>query len=316
MAQDCSQALQNMIDELQKITPEITSIFIFENDGKIIAKDKITTDQSAQQFITAFNVVREKAHTIGGLETLTMYGNYGEININELNELRLATVSANKGDKKTVDLIVNVLAPSIIRLATQLTNNSMTSSVKTTPKLLPNSKEKASIQYSPAETLIDEPTLESRLEENTTISSYHAEVLIDDEEANAALNLGLGSTPQTFVPNKQSNPIEANDETKEILPIANQLKVTKLKTLMPRANTIRVDKELIVSWDESYGNIQIQEVRIESLKGNTAICKCDAIRDPHSTGKGLIQIPEKIQSSLGVSDGEIVLIRPICKDGK
>ena len=298
MNQACNQALQNMIDEMQEITPEITGIFIFENNGTIVAKDKSTTDQSAQQFITAFNGVEEKANSIGGLETLTLYGNYGEIHISDLNDLRIATVNSNKGDKRTVDIVTKVLAPSIIRLANKLSNTT-TNTATTEPQI---------------ETTIPSESIETQTDKTTEFIPYNTnDVLIDDEEAQTILNLGMNSIPQ---PSPTIKLNETPQEDTEILTITNQLKVAKLKTLMLRSNSIRIDKELITRWEENSGNKRIEEVRIESLKGNATTCKFEAIKDQNAVGRGLIQMSDKTQSSLGVAEGEIVIIKPICKDEK
>jgi hypothetical protein len=272
-----------MIDEMQKVTPEITSVFVFKNDRKIVAKDKTTTEQAAQQLIDTFSSIEEKAQTIGGLESITMFGNYGEISLTDINDYHMATVCSKKADKKTTDLVINVLAPSIIRLVDQITTPLPT--VTQTPQV------KESTHY------------------------YPTEVQIDEEEAMSLLNYGLAAN--AIASTQESTTIGKETPTNNPELVQNntnfQLRVGKLRSLMVRSNCIRIDNEIIVKWEKNCGNIHIDEVRIESRNGKFTTCKVESIRDLHSSGRGIIQMTDKLQSSLGVAEGEEVSVKPILK---
>ena len=294
MTQVYNQALQNMIDEMQDITPEINSIFIFQDDGTIVAKDKLTTDQSAQQFVTAYKEVEEKSQTIGGLKTLTLFGNYGELQINDVKNFHITTISSNKADKKTLELLTKVLAPTIIKFADQISVSALNIEVKPQQITEPQSKQ------------IDN---DSRYVDHDSLAQIH----IDEEEARATLNIKLGPVQEKRIIDKLDL---SNDAIglENNLPTTHQLKVAKLKSLLTRTNSVRIDKELIIKWQENYDQKRIDEVQIESQKGTIATCKVDIIKDAPYIGRSMIQIPERVQTSLGVVAGEIVLIKPLIRD--
>ena len=80
-------------------------------------------------------------------------------------------------------------------------------------------------------------------------------------------------------------------------------------------DTIRVDRALIGQWKEMYGDRKISEATVEEIAtGKKVRCKFELIKGSKLEGKGLVQIPDRIQSSLGVKKGTLVRLRPIVED--
>ncbi len=77
-------------------------------------------------------------------------------------------------------------------------------------------------------------------------------------------------------------------------------------------DSARVDNAVIGRWNEMFGVSEIKEVNIEErFSGKKIRCKLQAIKDSHFEGKGVIQLPEKIQKALETKKGALVLIKPI-----
>lgn len=78
---------------------------------------------------------------------------------------------------------------------------------------------------------------------------------------------------------------------------------------------IRVDRALIGLWKEMYGQKKISEAIVEeSSAGKTVRCKWDLIKGSKLEGQGLVQIPDRIKSILGVEKGAVVRLRPVIED--
>jgi len=150
------------------------------------------------------------------------------------------------------------------------------------------------------------------------------------EKINPALNRGTPSEPESEEPTVEPDvkPIqESAEETVEkqeeqevpkatpesILPEpqVNQFIVENIGGLFASADTVRIDGDTMSNWTELYEDKKIEEVTIETFGGKSTRCKLKPIKDSKFEGKGIIQIPERIQQSLDIRKGELVRVKPI-----
>jgi hypothetical protein len=94
-------------------------------------------------------------------------------------------------------------------------------------------------------------------------------------------------------------------------PQVNQFMVENAGGLFTPSDTVRIDGETISQWTELYENKKVNEVTIETFGGKSAQCKLKPIRGSKWEGRGLIQIPEKIQQTLEIRKGELVRVKPV-----
>jgi predicted regulator of Ras-like GTPase activity (Roadblock/LC7/MglB family) len=96
-------------------------------------------------------------------------------------------------------------------------------------------------------------------------------------------------------------------------PPVNQLIVENLGGLLVPSDTVRIDSEILSQWEDLYEGRKPEdaEVEIETFDGKTTRCKVKPIKDSKYEGKGIIQIPEKIQLTLEIKKGELVRAKPI-----
>lgn len=94
-------------------------------------------------------------------------------------------------------------------------------------------------------------------------------------------------------------------------PPVKQFIVENLGGLLVPTDTVRVDNEVVLEWKELYSDRKIAEVEIETFGGKTTRCKVKPIKGSKYEGKGIIQIPERIQLTLEVKKGELVRVKPI-----
>jgi len=94
-------------------------------------------------------------------------------------------------------------------------------------------------------------------------------------------------------------------------PPVNQLIVENLGGLLVPSDTVRIDNEILSQWEETYEGKKIGEVEIGTFDGKTARCKVKPIKGSKYEGKGIIQMPEKMQLDLEIRKGELVRVKPI-----
>lgn len=104
------------------------------------------------------------------------------------------------------------------------------------------------------------------------------------------------------------------DEPQLLLPDppVTQFMVETLGGLFALSDVIRIENGVIQQWKDLYGEDRvIEEVEVETLNGQTTRCKFKPIRDAKHDGKGVIQLPQKIQQTLKTSKGELVTVKPV-----
>ena len=77
----------------------------------------------------------------------------------------------------------------------------------------------------------------------------------------------------------------------------------------------RVDSGLIAKWTELFGKKQIEQVIIEeTVSGRKLTCKFRPIKGEEFEGKGIIQLPERIQQALQTKKGALVVVKPVVEE--
>jgi len=108
-------------------------------------------------------------------------------------------------------------------------------------------------------------------------------------------------------------PVQTDTKPEAVLPEppVNQFIVENIGGLLVPSDTVRVDNEILSQWNELYPDRKINDVEIETFGGKSARCKIKPIKGSKYEDKGLIQMPDKIQSTLEIKKGELVRVKPI-----
>lgn len=274
MSQVYSAAFKSTIDEIKKVVPQVSNAFIFERNLGFFAKDDKTSEESVKKFFECFSTITSKADCLEELETFTIQGTDGQVNISCTNNFCFAAASSYEADEKIFKTVTTVLVPTIIRLADQITQNFNLQD--STPQF--NTANKFDIE-------------DFREDKNETLQPAIQQQL--DEPVAQPI-----TTPTVNEPYLPEPPI-------------NQFMVEKVSGLMVSSDTIRIDKETIDGWSNVCNGKEISKVIIEALNGKKANCKFKPLKDQKYFGKGIIQIPEKIMDALELSKGELILVKPV-----
>lgn len=265
-----SFALRSTLNEIQKICPDIKNTFMFRENGDIIAGNENTSEQTIVRVIDAFDGIQEKAEAIGSVESITLEGNNGRVNVSSMNDLYLVTVTSRKADMNYVSTVNNVLIPTILKLLEKI--------------------DPASIKNNPPKPEMDhEPSLQ-KIED------------LSEESAEEYQPRDLG---------RHLRPEKARPEPSTSESPTSQFIVENIGGLLVPSDIVRIDNGSLSQWEELNDGKGIEEVEVETFGGKTIQCKIRPLKDSKLEGKGIIQIPEKMQIILEIKKGELVRVRPI-----
>jgi predicted regulator of Ras-like GTPase activity (Roadblock/LC7/MglB family) len=297
-------ALKNTLKEIKSVCPDVTNTFIFEENTKVLAKDDETADKAIRKTIEAFNALTERADTVGGaIETVTIQSKDGKVTITSMNDFYLTTVASKEADEKYVNTLTQVLIPIVIKLVDEIKPEPATAEPEPEPEEeaieeTAEADDEEETTYEPAEP--EEPELEEEA------APEEIEETEEPEPEEAELN-------EPEIPIEEQQPQEIEEENGLLIPDppVTQLIVEDLGGLLVPSDTIRVDYALISQWNDLYGDRKLEEVDLEALNGKTTRCKFKNIKDSKYSGKGIIQMPEKIQKTLETAKGELVMVKPV-----
>jgi hypothetical protein len=267
-----SFALRNALTEIQNICPDIKCSFLFREDGEIVAGDENTTEQTMVNVINSFDGILEKADSIGGIERITLTSRNGSLNLSCVNDMYLVTVASQKADMNYVNTVTRVLIPTVLKLLEKITS----APVKRT-----------SFRSEP-EPQLPKFKREEKLIEETAEEDVTEEPVLE----------------QPAVPEIKPEPLLPE-------PPVSQFIVENLGGLLVPSDTVRIDNEILTQWEELYNGRKIEEIDIETFGGQTIRVKVKPIKDSKYEGKGVTQMPEKIQLALEIKKGELVRVKPV-----
>lgn len=112
-------------------------------------------------------------------------------------------------------------------------------------------------------------------------------------------------------PKPELEPAEPVPTALLVEPQTTQLIVENLGGLLAPSDTVRIDSEILSEWENTLGGKPVELVEIKTFDGKTLRCKVKPIKNSKYQGKGVVQMPEKVQFTLETSKGELVRVTPI-----
>jgi predicted regulator of Ras-like GTPase activity (Roadblock/LC7/MglB family) len=267
-------ALQNALNEMRNNCPDIQHAFIFKETGEIIAGDAETPQKLIVRVLDAFNGIFSRAKAIGGIEAVTLKCGGGTVTLHSFGEHHLVMVTSAKADLNYINTLTRVLIPTVLKLLEKISPTPLKNIPTPSPPQTPK--------------LTAIPTSTPLAEEKETLEEPVEE--------------------QAF-----QKPVE--EELKTEMPSfeapATQLIVENIGGLLVPSDTVRIDNETLTQWENMFEGKKIEYVEIETFDGKTTKCKVKPIKDSKYFGKGIVQIPEKMQLTLEIKKGELVRVKPI-----
>lgn len=262
-----SFALRNTLTEITNACPDIQSILLFKEDGDIIGGEERAQEEAAVHTVDALDEILEKAKALGGVESIRLEGTKGTVNVSRVNDFYLVTVVPEKADLKYINILTNILFPTVFKVLDKIA-----------PALNRNSL---------SETESEETMVRPVIKPNEESAEETAEKHEEHETAEAG--------PEKILPEPQ----------------VNQFIVENIGGLFASSDTMRIDCDTLSQWTELYEDKRIDEATVETFGGKSVRCKLKPLKNAKLKGKGIIQIPEKIQQTLNVKKGELVRVKPV-----
>jgi len=278
-----SFALKSTLDEIRNVCPEVTGAFIFKENAKVVAGDDTLADKVIVRVVDAFDGIFERASAIGGISSVTINGVNGRVSVSRVNDFYMVIATSKKADANYVNTVTRVLVPAILRLLDKICP---------TPLKSKSAIEDVTLEAEePLTELEEKPLGEKEVEEKPSVKEK-----VEEKRGEEAA-------------------VESKTKAFTAEPPVNQLIVENLgaraRSFLFHSDTVRVDSAVLSQWGELYEGVKIKEVEIESFGGKSARCKVKPIKDSKYDGKGIIQMPEKVQLSLEVKKGELVRVKPL-----
>lgn len=271
-------ALQNALNEMRNTCPDIQHAFIFKETGEIIAGDAETPQKVMVRVLDAFNGIFNRAKAIGGIEAITLKCGGGTVALHSFGEHNLVMVTSATADLNYIKTLTRILIPTVLRLL---------------EKISPTPLKNILVQQTPP-TPTPTPTF-SEPETMTVGEVLEGEVAEEPKEP--------------IIEKPREEEIKAEVPSLEVP--ATQLIVENIGGLLVPSDTVRIDNETLTQWEEMFEGKKVEYVEIETFDGKTTKCKVKPIKDSKYLGKGVVQIPEKMQLTLEIKKGELVRVRPI-----
>lgn len=115
MEKDLSNLEQSKaLNEIKNSNKNISKAFIFEKRN-ILAKDERVIEEEAIKTVEAFDQINAAAEVINGVESITIQGANGRVDITRVNDRFLATVASKEATDGAIDNLMRVLAPTILK---------------------------------------------------------------------------------------------------------------------------------------------------------------------------------------------------------
>lgn len=178
--------------------------------------------------------------------------------------------------------------------------------------LLTVTSKKADIRFINTVTRLIFPAVLRLLEKiSPTPLKSHSEIAKEDYETE------VEETQEPFEEVSTETPPEETVESDFMPePPIHQLMVENIRGgllggLLTSSDTVNIDSAILSQWENLCENRKVDQVEIETFDGKKIQCKVKPIKDPKRDGKGVIQIPEKIQTVLNVKKGELVRVKPV-----
>jgi predicted regulator of Ras-like GTPase activity (Roadblock/LC7/MglB family) len=108
-------ALNNAITEINKAYPDIKNSFIFTKNGITLTGDQETDQQTINSIQESFENLKEKAKTIGNLESFTITTKDGELTLSNIKDMHLLLATSKNADKNHIHSITQVIIPTILK---------------------------------------------------------------------------------------------------------------------------------------------------------------------------------------------------------
>ncbi|MEM3580526.1 MAG: hypothetical protein QXQ64_04595 [Candidatus Bathyarchaeia archaeon] len=268
-------ALQNALVEIRNACQGIQHAFIFKETGEIIAGDAETPQKVIVRVLDAFNGIFNRAEAIGGVEAVTLKCGGGTVTLHSFGENHLIMVTSAKADLNYINTLTRVLIPTVLKLLEKISPTPL--------KNIPSHKAAAPTPTMP---IISEP---------------------ETSKIGESLGKEVAEEPTIEKPKEE----EVKTEVPSFEVPATQLIVENIGGLLVPSDTVRIDNETLTQWENMFEGKKVEYVEIETFDGKTTKCKVKPIKDSKYLGKGIVQIPEKMQLTLEIKKGELVRVKPI-----
>ncbi len=131
-----SFALNNFLDELLRVCPEIQKAFFFIDEDEILAGMEEASGNISALVLSAFKGVFEKSEILGGVERVTVEANSGAVRLFRYGHYYFVMVNSAKADTQFLNILTRVLIPTVLKLLDRISPTPLRSQPQPTHETL------------------------------------------------------------------------------------------------------------------------------------------------------------------------------------
>ncbi|XHH09304.1 MAG: hypothetical protein ACFCUE_01385 [Candidatus Bathyarchaeia archaeon] len=269
-------ALETTLNEIKTAYPGVSSLMVLDGSNQVIARDRSTNDELVHHVSSSFEKITKKSAITGRIDNLTFKGTYQNIFFSRHQDIYLATVASNQISQKEVTRLTNILFPTTYKVIQEVVSFKQE---KKTPQSIEEAKPKT----------IEPPSTPPQTQQPTT---YNPKI----------------PTPEP-APISKPAPIEILEAKFKVENISG------FSVVSSSLDSVFLDRALIGEWRERYGVNSVDEVLVTAVESKkTSRCAFQPIKNSKLEGVGVVQVSHKVQASLGVKKGSLVIVKPVLKE--
>jgi predicted regulator of Ras-like GTPase activity (Roadblock/LC7/MglB family) len=95
-----SCAFKSVVNEVKNSNPQVLSMFVFDNEGQLLAQDDSAKEQTIQEVMSASTAIIDNSVSIGNLECISVSASSNQVSLICAGNFCFMTVYQKGGDEK------------------------------------------------------------------------------------------------------------------------------------------------------------------------------------------------------------------------
>ncbi len=115
-SEECVLAIQNILNEVRNVCPQVLNVFIFKPDRTVVAKDRDADEVAIGLTVDALSLLVKYSKVGGGLESFTVNGANYRTTVRRINNFYFVAVASGMVNEKILDGLTQGVVLTVLKL--------------------------------------------------------------------------------------------------------------------------------------------------------------------------------------------------------
>jgi len=115
-SEECVLAIQNILNEVRNVCPQVLSVFIFKPDRTVVAKDRDADEAAIGSTVDALSLLVKYSKIGGGLDSFTVNGADYRATVKRINNFYFVAVASGMVNEKILDGLTQGVVLTVLKL--------------------------------------------------------------------------------------------------------------------------------------------------------------------------------------------------------